>query len=202
MILSRRSLMVGAASVPLAIPARVGRADTPAVTEHVLGDPAAPVTMIEYSSLTCPHCASFHTDTLPGLEERFIEPGKLKLVMRDFPLDQLALQAAVLAHCAGDERYFTFLNAMFANQQRWGRADDPLAALTQLAMAGGLSRDRIEACLADQEMEEAVLAMRLAGEREFEIRSTPTFIINGTSYPGNRTVDEFAQIIEPLLPEG
>jgi protein-disulfide isomerase len=176
-------------------------AATPTVHEHVVGDPAAPVTMIEYSSLTCPHCADFHKEILPELKERYIDTGKVKLVLRDFPLDQVALRAAVIAHCAGDERYYTFINALFANQLRWAQASDPAAALDQLVLAGGLSRERLQACFADRTMENAVLQSRLTAQNEFNVQSTPTFIINGKAYPGTRSVDDFAAIIDPLLPK-
>jgi protein-disulfide isomerase len=202
MTISRRECMwaaVGAGVAVSALPIKPLRAQT--AGEQVMGDPAAPVTMIEYSSLTCPHCAAFHVETLPELKSRYIDTGKVKLVMRDFPLDGVALKAALLAHCAGPERYFTFLNALFANQERWARARDPLAALEQLALAGGLGKERLAACWADREMEDGVLAMRLSGEQEFQIRSTPSFIIGGEVYPGNRSPEDFAAIIEPLLPE-
>jgi protein-disulfide isomerase len=204
MLLARRTWLatfLAASAAPLLPGTRPVAAQSGQVHEHAMGDPAAPVTMVEYSSLTCPHCAAFHRDTLPALKQRYIDTGKVKLIVRDFPLDQLALKAAVVAHCAGDERYFTFLEALFASQGRWARASDPVAALQQLAVAGGLPRERVQACLADRGMEDAVLQMRLAGQNQFDIGSTPTFIINGTAYPGGRTVEEFATIIDPLLPK-
>lgn len=175
-------------------------ADQPAVSERVLGDPDAPVTIIEYSSLTCPHCAAFHANTLPAIKERFIETGQARLVYRDFPLDQNALNAAVIAHCAGEDRYFAFLEAMFASQDRWARSSNPTESLIQLAGLGGMARERAEACLADDAMLDAVLQMRLDGQAEFDVASTPTFIINGQLVSGNRSVDEFATVIEAALP--
>jgi protein-disulfide isomerase len=201
MRLSRRQSLLAAIAVTGGLALRPGGAGAAEVKEHVLGDPAAPVTIIEYASLTCPHCAEFHTSTLPGLKARYIDTGKVKLVMRDFPLDQVALKAAVVAHCAGDARYFTFLNALFANMERWAQTADPVAALEQFAVAGGLPRDQVRACLNDPAMENAVLQMRLDGQNRFDIGSTPTFIINGRAYAGSRTVDEFAAIIDPLLPK-
>lgn len=171
------------------------------VAEGVVGNAAAPVTMIEYSSLTCPHCAAFHNETLPGLKARFIDPGKVRLVLRDFPLDQPALKAAVIAHCAGPARYPTFVDVFFAQQASWAQSPDPVAALKQLAKLGGLGEAEADACLADKAMEDAVLQVRLQGQQQFNIQSTPTFIIQGKAYPGNRSVDEFAAIIEPLLTE-
>lgn len=197
-LLSRRLTLAGLAAIGL-LPVRPIRAQTVGVVEGTIGDPAAPVTMIEYSSLTCPHCAAFHRDTLPALKERYIDTGKVRLVIRDFPLDEAALKAAVIAHCAGPERYPAFVDVFFAQQERWARAEDPVQALKQLARLGGLGEERIDACLADRVMEDAVLRMRLEGQQQYDIRSTPTFIIGGKAYAGNRSVDEFAAIIDPLL---
>jgi protein-disulfide isomerase len=200
--------------MPLAIPARarlalllapavmalgIGRGHAAEVTEHVLGDPAAPVTIIEYASLTCPHCAAFHRDELPAIKAKYIDTGKVKLAYRDFPLDQLALQAAVLAHCAGDARYFKFLNAMFASQGTWARAGDPIAALKQLAKLGGLPEAEADACLADRAMQDGVLQARLDGEQKFNVSSTPTLIIDGKIYNGGRGIDEIAKVLDPLI---
>jgi protein-disulfide isomerase len=195
MRLPRRSL----AALAMALPLVAARTAGAAVEERVLGDPAAPVTIIEYASLTCPHCAAFHKDVLPALKERYIQPGKVKLVFRDFPLDQTALMAAVLAHCAGPERYFAFLDALFSTQQTWARAADPIAALKQIARLGGLSEDRADACLADGAMQDAVLQSRLDGERAHDIRSTPSFVIDGQTYSGGRGIDDLAAIIDPML---
>ncbi len=199
--MQRRQWLGGTASLGfLATLPLVTVSAKPAVTERVLGDPDAPVTIIEYSSLTCPHCAAFHTDTLPAIKERYVETGQAKMVYRDFPLDQNALNAAVIAHCAGAERYFTFLEALFASQARWARSSDPRESLLQLAGLGGLAREAAEACLADEAMLDAVLQTRLDGQEEFAISSTPTFIINGEIVSGNRSVDEFVTVIEAALP--
>ena len=167
--------------------------------EQILGDPDAPVTIIEYASLSCPHCAQFHNDVLPELKERYIAPGKVRLIYRDFPLDQTALAAAVLAHCAGPERYFSMLDVLFETQSNWARADDPIAALKRLGKLGGLTEQEMEACLADEGLTDAILRERLAGQNEYDIGSTPTFIIDGKAYPGSRDVEEFGELIDPLL---
>ncbi|HMR30060.1 MAG TPA: DsbA family protein [Geminicoccaceae bacterium] len=200
--------------MPLAIPARarlamllapavmalgIDHARAAEVKEQVLGDPAAPVTIIEYASLTCPHCAHFHRQELPAIKAKYIDTGKAKLIFRDFPLDQLALQAAVLAHCAGDDRYFKFLDAMFASQMTWARAADPVSALKQLAKLGGLSEAEADACLADRAMQDGVLQARLDGEQKFDVSSTPTLIIDGKTYKGGRDIDEISKVIDPLI---
>ena len=199
--MDRRQWLGGTAALGLLAALPLGAAmGQPTVSERVLGDPDAPVTIIEYSSLTCPHCAAFHTGTLPAIKERFIETGQAKIVYRDFPLDQNALNAAVIAHCAGDVRYFAFLEAMFASQERWSRSSNPTESLLQLAGLGGMPREQAEACLADDAMLDAVLQMRLDGQAEYSVSSTPTFIINGETVSGNRSVDEFATVIESALP--
>jgi len=167
--------------------------------ERILGDPDAPVTIIEYASLTCPHCAQFHTEVLPQLKERYIAPGKVRLIYRDFPLDQTALAAAALAHCAGPARYFSMLDVLFETQSNWARAGDPIAALKRLGKLGGLTEQEMAACLADEELTDGILRQRLAGQNEYDIGSTPTFIIDGKAYPGSRDVEEFGELIDPLL---
>ncbi len=169
------------------------------VSERVLGDPNAPVEIIEYSSLTCPHCASFHTDTLPTIKENYIDTGKARLVMRDFPLNEPAVKAAVVAHCAGDERYFRFLDALFKNQATWAQASDIDAALVQFAKVGGLSEEATRACLADEAMEAAVLESRLEGASEYGVNSTPTFVVNGEVVRGTMGPEEFVELIEDQL---
>jgi protein-disulfide isomerase len=169
--------------------------------EPAIGDANAPVTIIEYSSLTCPHCAAFHANTLPELKKRYIDTGKVRLVLRDFPLDQMALKAAVIAHCAGPQRQPQFVEVFFAQQASWARAADPEKALRQLAQLGGLGGDQIDACLADKALEEAVLQARLEGQQQFKIESTPSFIIDGKTYAGDQSADKFAELIDPLLPQ-
>ena len=111
----------------------------------------------------------------------------------------MALQAAVLAHCAGDARYFKFLEAMFASQATWSRAGDPIAALKQLVKLGGLPEAEADACLADRAMQDGVLQARLDGEQKFNVSSTPTLIIDGKIYDGGRGIDEIAKVLDPLI---
>ncbi len=182
----------------VALPPLVARAAE--VREGVLGSADAPVTIIEYFSMTCPHCANFHKDTLPVLKERYIDTGKLRMLLRDFPLDRYALFAAVIAHCAGNERYPAFVDVFLETQQQWLGAEDPLAALKSLGQLGGLSVEQMDACLADEKMIDAVLQMRLEGEQTYNVNSTPSFIIGGKLYAGNNSPEGFAQLIDPLLP--
>lgn len=166
--------------------------------EQGLGDPNAPLTILEYSSLTCPHCAHFHSETLPALKERYIETGKVRLVYRDFPLDQRALEAAVLAHCGGPDRYYGFVDVLFKQQASWARAED-LGPLKQIGRLAGLTEEAMDACLADQALIDAILQVRLDGQEEYEISSTPTFVIGDEVVSGALGIDEFAEIIDPLV---
>jgi protein-disulfide isomerase len=171
-----------------------------ALKERVIGDPAAPVTMIEYASLTCPHCASFHNDTYKAFKERFIDTGKVRMIYRDFPLDGVALRAAMMARCTIDQRYFGLLQVLYKSQANWSRASDPLAELALVGRLAGIDEATFEACMASEELLDGVLKIRQQGTAD-GVRSTPTFVIAGKVYPGSRSLDEFAKIIEPLLKE-
>ncbi|HSA79997.1 MAG TPA: DsbA family protein [Geminicoccaceae bacterium] len=181
------------------LPLVLGESSAAEIEDRVLGDPNAPVTIIEYASLTCPHCAQFHEEVLPQLKERYIAPGKVRMIYRDFPLDQRALTAAALAHCAGPERYFGFLDVLFQTQESWARANDHLAALKRLGKLGGLSEAEMDACFADEELTNRILQTRLDGQNQHEISSTPTFVIDGKTYSGGRDIEEFGALIDPLL---
>jgi protein-disulfide isomerase len=196
MRLDRRSLLAATGAALLA-GGRSGAAA--AVAERALGDPSAKLVVVEWFSMTCPHCASFHLETLPELKRRYIDTGKVRLVVRDFPTDAVALKAHVLAHCAGPERYFAFVDALLQSQARWASAKDPIAALRQMAKLGGLADAQIDVCLADRAMEDEVLRMRLEAQQKHDVRSTPSFLIGGKVHAGNRSPDEFAKLFDPLL---
>lgn len=165
----------------------------------IMGDENAPVTIIEYSSMTCPHCAHFHREILPRIKEAYIDTGKARLVFRDFPLDKVAVMASVLAHCAGRERFFGFVDVLFRSQATWARASDPREALARVGRLGGLSRSAMDACYADAELEKSIYASRVNGSKEFDIKSTPTFIINGEKVAGAQPFEYFAAIIDRIL---
>lgn len=155
-------------------------------SERVLGNPDAPVTLTEFSSLTCPHCARFHAETLAQIKTNFIDTGKVKLVYWDFPLDRVAVQAATLARCVPPERYFAMLEMMFANQASWSRAKDPVAALRKYTRLVGLEDAAADACLADQSLLMTLLQRVQEAQARFGIESTPTFIINNDK---NKRID-------------
>lgn len=185
--------------VVMSLPLVLGESSASEVTERAIGDAEAPVTIIEYSSLTCPHCASFHNEVLPDLKKKYVETGKVRMVFRDFPLNEPAVDAAVLAHCAGPDRYVGFLDVLFQTQASWASSPDPREALKQLGKLGGLDEGQMDACFNDESMVDGVLQSRLQGQNEHKVQSTPTFVINGETHAGNRSIDEFADIIDPLI---
>jgi protein-disulfide isomerase len=169
--------------------------------DMTLGKADAPVTMIEYASLTCPHCAHFETATFPQIQSAYIDTGKVRFVFRDFPLDPLALRAAILAHCAGKERYFGFVQVLFQNQPDWDQAKDPDAALASIAKIGGIGKEQFDKCLADDALAESVIKTRHDAEKSLTIESTPTFFVNGKKVSGSQPFEAFQQIIDPMLPK-
>lgn len=165
--------------------------------DHVLGDPKAPITVIEYASLTCSHCAHFHTQILPEIKKKWIDTGKVKLVYRDFPLDQVAAKAAQIAECAGNDRYFGVLDIIFRGQPQWATAADPLAELAKPLRIAGLGESEIKACLANEAMSNAVIKDYQGGEA-MGVNSTPTLFINGQLYRGSRSVEELDGVFSKL----
>ena len=167
--------------------------------EMALGRVDAPVTIIEYASMTCPHCAQFHNQVMPIIKSEFVDKGIVRMVYRDFPLDRLALAAAVIARCAGDHRYFPFVNALYAAQDKWARDSDPMAALSRVALLGGMSQAQFDACLKKDEMAKEVLDQQLEADKSYGLRSTPTIIVNGDLYSGGLTVDQLRAVIHSKL---
>lgn len=171
-----------------------------ALADRVMGDADAPVTIIEYASLTCPHCAAFHGGALKDLKTRYIDTGKAKLIYRDFPLDQSALMASLMARCSGEDRYFGFIDILFRSQSNWSRSRDPKRSLMQIGRLGGMGADELEACFANEELQDGILTMRQEGTQVFNVQSTPSFVINGELHSGNMPIEELAKIIDPLIP--
>ena len=167
----------------------------------VLGDPDAPVTVIEYASMTCPHCASFHSDTLPALKEQYIDTGKVNYILREFPLDNLAAAASLLARCVEEDKYYDFVDVLFEKQSQWANASDPLSELRQLSKLAGFTEARFNSCLRDEEALAYIQQVRDTGNQQYDIRSTPTLIINGQKLEGNQSISALQQVIDPLLAE-
>jgi protein-disulfide isomerase len=166
--------------------------------DRIIGAEKAPVTIVEYASITCPACAAFHRETYPTLKSKYIDTGKVRLIFREFPTNppQVAIAGFMLARCAGD-KYFPMLDAIFEQQQSW--AQDPYNGFLRIARQAGLSEERFESCLKDQKLAEAIQEVAVRGNKEFKVDSTPTFFINGKKYAGVLKVDELEKILEPLL---
>jgi protein-disulfide isomerase len=165
------------------------------------GDANAPITIIEYSSLSCPHCARFQKDVLPQIKKDFIDTGKVKLIQRDFPLNKPAVQAAQLAHCAGPMRYVAMVDVLFKTQDQW-LTEDATEKLAQIAATAGMDRPTFDACLANKDIEAKIVATRKAGEDAFQVNSTPTFIINGVKREGEQSYDDLKALFAKLTPSG
>lgn len=167
--------------------------------DFIIGKVDAPVTVVEYASLTCPHCANFHNAILPTIKKEYIDTGKVRMIYRDFPLDQLALTGSMLARCAGRDRYYPFINALYQQQSTWSRSNNPLTALSKIARLGGMSETDFEDCLKKQDVADAVLKQRLDGQQKFEISATPTIIINGQKFGGGLTIEQFRAVVDPMI---
>ena len=167
--------------------------------DMTMGDPDAPVTVIDYASLTCAHCASFEVNTMPLLKEHYIETGKVYYILRDFPFDPIATAAFMLSHCAGPERYFGFVGVLFRQQQNWAFTQTPMEDLKTLARQGGFSDESFDACMKDQKIFDHVKEVALRGAKTFNVRSTPTFFINGEKVEGALPWSEFEPLIQKAL---
>ena len=171
-----------------------------ALKERVLGQENAPVTIVEYSSLACPHCASFHRNTLPQIKKNFIDTGKAKLIYRDFPLGGPAYIASMMARCARPDRYFQFIDYLFKEQDSWARSQDPVKALARIGKLGGMSQADFDACTKNEELYNGIRNQQLAAQDEFKVNATPTFVINGKKISGAQPYEVFAKAIESAAP--
>lgn len=169
-----------------------------ALKDRVLGDPAAAVTILEYASMTCPHCATFHTDTLPELKRKYIDTGKVRLIMRDFPFDRVGLAAAMMARCAPANRYHRFVDVLFETQGQWATDPDPVGALKRIGQVGGLAPEDFDACLGNEELMNGIIQGRLDAVNEFDINSTPTFIIGDRVINGAQPFEAFDEVLQGL----
>jgi protein-disulfide isomerase len=165
----------------------------PELGERALGEADAPVTIIEYASATCPHCARFHIDTFPAIKEEFIDTGKVRYVFREFPFDDLALAAFMLARCAPEERYFAIVDVLFEEQQSWTQS--PREELLKIARMAGFTQESFEQCLENEEVAEGILEIRSTGAEQYGVNSTPTFFVNGTVITGNQPIERFREAI-------
>jgi protein-disulfide isomerase len=221
MLLTKRQLLGGVAVVAASamfgsladiavanaaeVPKPDGNVDMSAVlkpgslSEMVLGKEDAKVTIVEYMSMTCPHCAHFATTTFPEIKKNYIDTGKARFIIREFPFDPRAAAAFMLARCAPPEQYFPMVEMLFKQQAAWAAPDvDGRAALLQMAKLAGFTEDSFTKCLTNQKLLDDVNAVRERGAKEFGVNATPTFLINGKRYAGDMSVDTMSALIDGL----
>jgi len=166
--------------------------------DMVLGSDSAPCTIIEYASMTCPHCAHFHEAVYPELKRKYIDTGKVRFIFREFPLDQLAAAASMLARCGGKERYFPLVETLFEKQRDWV-VQRPLAPLQTISKQAGISEQTFNECLKNQQVLDGIEEVRQRASKQFNVQSTPTFFINGKQFRGTVTLAEMEKEIAPYL---
>jgi protein-disulfide isomerase len=197
MHLSRRSLLHIAVAVSALPVLRAARADDPRTTERSFGNPSAKVIVIEYFSLTCTHCAAFSREAMPAIRTEFVEPGKVRFVYRDYPLDQVALAAAMVARALPPDRYEPFITALFASQDRWAfaRGVNNTEELWKMAALAGMSRGVFDSAISDNTLKNFVLQEQDEGVKKWGVDSTPSFIVNGQKTAGSMSFDAFKKLV-------
>lgn len=175
--------------------------------EMVIGEENAPVTIVEYMSMTCPHCATFHNTTFDEIKTKYIDTGKARFIVREFPFDPRAAAAFMLARCnpakpseaSTPAQYYPMVSMLMKQQQTWAAAEDGRAALLQMSKLAGFSQESFQACLTNQQLLDDVNATMKRGADEFGVSSTPTFLINGKRYAGALSVESMSALIDSLL---
>ena len=167
--------------------------------DQAQGSPGAPVTLIEYASMTCSHCASFHATTYPELKSRYIDTGKVRYILREFPLDPLAAGAFMLARCAGDGKYFALVDTLFREQKNWAFAQNPIPPLLKIAKDNGFTEQSFEQCLSNQKLLDGLDEVRQRAQTKFGVNSTPTFFLNGKIIRGTMSIQELEKQMQPFL---
>ncbi len=172
-----------------------------ALPELTVGKADAPVTVVEYASMTCGHCANFHNNVYPALKEKYIDTGKVRFVFREFPLDNLAAAASLLARCAGGDATQAMISALFKTQEKWAFVrGNPVPELFKVAQQAGFSQERFDTCIKDQTTLDQMISARQHASEEFGVNATPTFFINGKRFRGRTdTIEAFDQALAPFL---
>ncbi|HVV62298.1 MAG TPA: DsbA family protein [Pseudolabrys sp.] len=175
-----------------------------ALKEMTMGSDKAPVTIVEYASMTCPHCAHFQETTFPELKKQYIDTGKVRYILREFPLDPVAAAGFMLARCSGETdsaKYFAIVDTLFRQQREWAVAK-PLPPLLAIAKQAGFTEQSFNACLANQKLLDGIEAVRQRAVDQYGVNSTPTFFINGKKQTGDVSLADMEKIIKPYLKEG
>lgn len=206
-MLSRRAMTVAMASA-VVMPAFTQNSQADAamalrllepgpLPERVFGDPSASVTIIEYASLSCGFCAKFHVETWPALRAKYVETGKARFIMREFPLDPLAMAGFMLARC-NDDKWYEVFDALYKEKEQWAHARNAANAIVHTLSPLGVTVDSFNACVSQGELYKSILAIQESGKK-FGVNSTPTFFVNGAKHQGALTLAQFDAILEPLL---
>ena len=216
MLLNRRKLVIAGAATAFAgialpwfmrpamaddNPSAADLADGGPQPDIWLGSDKAPVTIIEYASMTCPHCAHFSSTTFPDLQKRYIDTGKVRYTLRSFPLDALAAAGFMIARCAGNDKYMPVVETLFAKQLDW-IVKEPIPPLKEIAKQFGITEDQFNQCLSNQKELDAIQAVRDHAVEKLGVNSTPTFFINGKKLIGDLSIDQMAKEIDPYLKDG
>jgi protein-disulfide isomerase len=167
--------------------------------DRALGNEKAPITIIEYASMTCTHCARFHNEVFQTFKKKYIDTGKVRFILREFPLDPIAAAAFALARCQSDDKYYAMIEVLFEQQKNWAFVNDPSKALFAIAKQAGFTQQSFEACLTDMKLSQAIDDSARKANGKFGVNSTPTFFINGQRMQGEMTLDNFDKVLEPLL---
>jgi protein-disulfide isomerase len=209
-VITRREFVVGTSALAIlaalnapvwaqgAAPSTAELMETGVLPDQAVGNPDAPVTVIEYASMTCGHCAAFHNNTYPEFKKRYVDTGKARYILREFPLDPLAAGAFMLARCAGKDKYFPLVETLFQQQRNWV-VQKPIEPLFAIAKQAGFTQETFDACLKDQKMLDAIEWVRARGADKFKVDSTPTFFINGKIYKGALSIEDLSKAIDSQL---
>lgn len=205
--MNRRHMLIafGAALLPMPLLVAAMAQPTPEqlmgpgpLPDKSFGAADAPVTVIEYASMTCPHCRNFHMNVWPALKEKYVDTGKVRFIMREFPFDPRAAGAFMLARCAGEDKWYPTIDLLYRTQETWARTQDATGALKSIMGMTGMDGPKVEACLSDQALLEKVNAVAERG-KSFGVDATPTFFVNGEIYKGAYSTEAFSARIDALL---
>ena len=167
--------------------------------DRVLGQPDAPVVMVEYASATCPHCAEFHEKVLPLIKSEYIDTGKVRFIFREFPLDKLAMGAFMLARCVPDDKYFPTIDMMFRRQQTWSKTGNPADELFRIMQFSGMDKPAFEACLKRADLSKAIFESSKKAAKDFGIKGTPAIFVNGQMIDGHKEMTEVKAAIDAAI---
>ena len=169
--------------------------------DFIIGNDNAPITIIEYASMSCSHCANFHNNTLPDLKKEYIDTGKVKYVFRDFPYNYPALLGSMVMRCIPSKVRYDYMNALYKLQNMWVVRENAITRqeLYKIMQSGGMSKENFDACLNNVDLENQILEEVIAAQSEFNIRSTPSFLINGDLLEGDKSIKVFRQILDKIL---